>query len=512
MHKMGCCWISLVCFTMACAEPPEDLGPGDGARAALGPRLDKADSTDAADQSCLVVLREVQRVPDERTEYLTRCVGDTCTWLWQGTLDIATEELTRGSSAGVLYHRADDPRWWHALARPIGWGAPGFTRHSFTLDAHLFGPDDEPQPLALIPFIVRPDGSRLFDHNHLPGHLESYWLVNDNGHALWPRGGVCTRRPDTAAVVFGADFTTRLEGTPRAGGRLALHYDLERLPECRSTHNGFPAWSTTAFARIEPGGQVLEQPIVAFVSDRGRPTSAYYAVPFELELPDDATSVALWFRNASGAGSLCQTWDSDFGRDFRVPLSPPVERDPCAEVERWEGWQSSGPGCPTYEVAESFEATHCELWLESFGDGYEGHYGIPQRWLEATLRVGRPDGFVRGAGLRVEYFDRGDATTRSALVFGREREPGLYQTGFRYVRTSYAAEASSHYDVDRVAFFVDVERRSGEIVRLWQGGREGGYSWGDAFSLPPWRESIPYGRIDWADSGATIFESARACR
>ena len=68
------------------------------------------------------------------------------------------------------------------------------------------------------------------------------------------------------------------------------------------------------------------------------------------------------------------------------------------------------------------------------------------------------------------------------------------------------------YSVKEVAFFVDVKRPSGKVVRLWQSRSGANYGWDDAFGAGTTQTSIPYGNMKWAVDGATIFDSGTPAR
>ena len=215
---------------------------------------------------------------------------------------------------------------------------------------------------------------------------------------------------------------------------------------------------------------------------------------------------------ADCAGSTCETWDSDFGANYRFELQPPPEEDPCFGVARWEDRYRTTAACIDYTPALEADATHCEFYLNALGDGYEGHYGIPFNWLEAYVSAGAQDGEILNVGMVVEYFDRSDATEGARFMLGREIEPAYWLIGFSYVHTGYMGDGSYRYTVERFAFFVDVRRPGGEVVRLWQSRGGAGYSWDDAFSLPTTRLYIPYGRVEYANEASIIFDARRACR
>jgi hypothetical protein len=91
-------------------------------------------------------------------------------------------------------------------------------------------------------------------------------------------------------------------------------------------------------------------------------------------------------------------------------------------------------------------------------------------------------------------------------------EPAYVKTGFTFVYTGVMGSGSYHYAVAQMAFFIDVKRVTGEVVRLWQSRQGANYSWDDAFGPPTAKLYIPYGNIQYASDGAGVFDAKQACR
>ncbi len=507
----------LVACLWACGVEPAPRLAAPVATAARAPALDGEGSADRADHGCTLILRSLTRVTDDEGAPLVRCHDGACSWGFAGVIDVATSALADGGAPALLFHVAEDPTWWELPATPIGPGAPGFVSFAVTIDQRLVDPtvgeeQAQAQRIELVPFLHLAAGARLFEHNRNQGALDNYWLTADNGFALMADGFTCLRRARTAALRFDAAWGESVWGTLHADGRLAVHYDLARLPRCRNTHNGHPAWDTTAFVRLLPAGEIVSGSVRAFASNMGQPTTAAHAVPFEVALPAETTAVEVWFANSSGAGSSCKTWDSNYGANYRFAVAPPPEADPCFGLATWQDRYHSSPTCPDYTIDAHHDATHCELFLDGLGDGYEGHYGIPFRWLDAYLSVPPAAGEVLGAGLWVDTFDHTDATEGWQVVFGQAVEPGVWHTGYTYLFSGYMGDGSYRRSVRAFASFVDLRRPSGEVVRLWQSRGGANYVWADAFGLPTVTEWIPYGRVEWANAGAPVFAPKRSCQ
>ncbi|HSA23439.1 MAG TPA: DUF6209 family protein, partial [Myxococcota bacterium] len=380
---------------------------------------------------------------------------------------------------------------------------------------HLWGPGDD-DAIELVAFARLPGGDRLFDHNRFSPDFENHGLTPENSYSS-NDAGLCL--PVVASLDFLADWQELPSGTRRQGGYLTLNYDLARLPQCRGTHNGYPAWDITAFARFAPGGQVLSGSVRSLVSEQGQPTNEGVSQPLHLRIPDDAESVEIWFLNATGAGSSCQAWDSDEGRNYHFDVWPAADHPRCLDVERDNGGHYESelmvlnvPHCVGYDLAAQADAERCEFHLEGFGDGHMGHYGIPYGWLMAYLRVGAVDGQVLNAGMFSRYHDAQTGAEGRRFSLGLELEPGLWRAGLAYQVTGMGGMIPADRVVDEFAFFLDVRRPSGEVVRLWQSRQGANYRWDDAFSLPTTTQYIPYGNAQWANSEAGVYDSRRACR
>jgi hypothetical protein len=487
----------------------------DLAVASSAPALGSADGTDAADHSCQVVLRSVMRNPGDSDDELD-CDSGECRYVWRGFIDVA-EAVAPEATVHVLYRLTTDASWWEVPATPEPGATPGFRRYSFALRERLFGPstpDRDALSVELVAFVRTADGGRLFDHNARAGDFDNARLDAAGNYAAFD-GGAC--QPVVGALWFDEGWNETPSGSLRQGGYLDLHYDIDRLPHCRGTHNGHPAWDVEANVRFLPGGQLFTGSVRQLGNVHGTPTNEATDLPFVVRIPDDAWEVEIWFRNYSGAGSSCVTWDSNEGANYRFEIWPAADHPRCVDVERETGMHTEDDrmahnqaACLAYDVAAEYDAEFCEFHVEGLGNGYVGHYGIPFRWLLGYLRVGPQEGEVLNAGLFTTFHD--DATGRPGRRFSvgwREAE-GLWRVGIAY--EVGMGPFGCDRTIDEFAFFLDVRRPSGEVVRLWQSRHGANYRWADAFTLPTSRESIPYGNIQWADAASGVFESRQACR
>ena len=317
-------------------------------------------------------------------------------------------------------------------------------------------------------------------------------------------------------ISFDKNWGETLSGTLRQGGDLVINYNLDRLGKCRGTHNGNPAWDIVAHVRFSPGGQHQQGSVRTLDAPNGVPrTNSATSAALTVKIPAGATSAAIWFHNYTGAGSSCQAWDSNFGANYTYQISPPASSPRCKDMQRWTKQNSDMPysakeHCLEYDVDEQYDASYCELHLDGVGEGYMAHYGIPQGWIEAYIKVPAQTGTLLGVGMWTRTYDPDTKTTGGQFVMGRKLDSDTWQSGFQHVRTSIYS-GSYHYQVQAMAFFIDVKRASGKVVRLWQSRGGANYSMADAFNGGTSTKYIPYGNIKYATSGAVIFDGKRAC-
>lgn len=476
------------------------------------PQLGKADGADLADRSCQVVLRDVGRVPSaDSQDYLVKCSAGVCNYVWRGHIDVS-ESVSEEARVFVLYHLTSDPNWYEVEAEPLGLSRYGYRQYVFEVSEGLFGPKDgDGWDIEMVAFLRFPDGRRLFDHNTFAGDFENAHLTKDSNFG----GKFESCPPQVGVIFFFLDFSHQLYGQLRQGGYLEIKYAVERLPECRNTHNGYPCWDTVAHLRFFPGEQEVSGSVVVFASEKGSPPGAVEPMgDLVVKIPSDAERVEIWFENYSGCGSSCRTWDSNYGANYSFEIWPPPDHPRCLNIEKdnpnvhSEDFRMphNEPYCLSYDVAANYDANYCEFWPEDFGLGYVGHYGIPFRWIFANLRIGSVEGQVLNAGMFTRFHESKSGKEGVMYSLGNEQLPGQWRVGF-----AYEVYGQREYVVDEFAFFIDVKRQSGEVVRLWQSRNGSNYRLDDILSLPTYSESIPYGYIKWADQAAVLFDPKRAC-
>lgn len=280
----------------------------DGPRPALAPLSGTAAATDVADRECRVVLRRADRL------VASRGVGV------QAVIDVDAKLLADpGATPGLLY-RADGSGWQEVTAQASDGAPAGFSRF---VARFLVA-----QSADFVAFARTTTQVRLFDHNRLPGDFDAFHVDAGNNFAVAEAPAVCPGQRPIATLAFDVGYVQTQHGAIVAGDQLSIDYNLARLATCRDTHNGYRFWTLDAYAQFEPGGQVVSGTVVA----SNGPTIS--AVPFVTDVPAGATSVALWFRNASPPS--CEGWDSNLGANYIFP----VEAQPTPAI----GWLSGVGG------------------------------------------------------------------------------------------------------------------------------------------------------------------------
>lgn len=340
-------------FAVACgplAEPGEAEVPG--------PLYGVDGSVDSSDRACHVVLRSVTR----------GLSADGTRFVWRGELDLSLAAVSEGLSPEVLYLSSTQTGWRSVPASLASEGdAPaGFARYTFALEHGLPTPGMSGTSLSrarieLIPYVTLAEGGRLFDHNRQSDPLSNYALDANNGFSIGEDAAACagrSPRPELEPTVlrFHPDFTHEASGPLFAGHALELHYALERLPDCRGTHNGHPAWSLEAHARFLPSGAEVEGEVRAFESDRGVPTTVARSVPLRMDIPEGTERVELWFSNATGAGSGCLAYDSRFGENysFLVHRAPEWMGNTSVKITRAGGHPCGGSDAAALSAGFSY--------------------------------------------------------------------------------------------------------------------------------------------------------------
>jgi len=364
-------------------------GGGDDEATADGPLLG-ASGTDAADRACAVVLRTAARTP-KNGGYETKCTTAGCFVVWTGAVDISAQAAAEGAKPYVLFKNQDAASWTRASTTRSTGAPAGFVRYTYRLEKNtlsdgLSGTSLQRAKVLLAPYLLTATGARLFDHNRLPGDFDTYALTLAGNFAVEDDAQVCQPKPAVKPTLdFGLGWRTSQRGALVAGGQAVITYAIDRLPDCRGTHNGYPAWDLVASVRFSPGGQVVEGSVRGFDSPNGVPNDAgAVGVPFTFDVPAGATSAEVWFRNFTGAGSNCEQYDSNLGANYRFTVEPRA----FAAVQ-WVG----NPGSSFSRACAREEGAPLSVTLDSY---------LQQRacsFVEADVYV---PGLTDGAALKPE--------------------------------------------------------------------------------------------------------------
>ena len=175
----------------------------------------------------------------------------------------------------------------------------------------------------------------------------------------------------------------------------------------------------------------------------------------------------------------------------------------------------------------SFDAIHCELYVNSFGVADLSYQGIEEKVLvaelildEAQLTRGRNVRIVRaGAGLLMRVINAEvDGGGRAILTVNERRRVSIAERQFGPTHRVYFT--FEHLELPQTvfeevldfAFFVDVLRTDGETVRLWQKDRGGTYTMQTVFgTLPTTDVSLGSGVMHYPAPSSLIYDFKREC-
>ena len=110
-----------------------------------------------------------------------------------------------------------------------------------------------------------------------------------------------------ATITFGKDGDAKVDGALKAGTKVRVRYEQDRLPACRRTERGNPVWTITGFAQLD------REATRTF--DTARPEgSDREEIDALVELPH-AGELSLWFQVTSLGG--CMQYDSKNGANYK---------------------------------------------------------------------------------------------------------------------------------------------------------------------------------------------------
>jgi hypothetical protein len=374
---MGWRWASAMLLVLSIggcgAERPVTTRLPLGEEPAYGDAADGTEVMDAPDFDCRVVLREVGRIP-QGPGFATTCDLGTsdgsCDYVWRGLVDVDALEAESGASVEVLFRTSlSGEDWYIVTASPVEGGGKGFARFEFLIDeltpsAGMSFTSLNQTTIDLVPYLVRANGQRLFDHNRVSHPFGNYELRHGNG---WAIGGsaACSPLPDApgeAHLQFGyPDVGPELvEGPATAGGTLRLTYDGRRL---RNEHSCLGSQGPVSSTSLHvgwtiDGGAAQTQMIEQYTESYGyacqgteSPCINIQTTEAVLELPPGSQQIELWFYCVPGfsAGSP-DNWqhDSNMGSNYSLAIAPGE-----GEIDWAGGWQRyAGRSSFTFDLPE----------------------------------------------------------------------------------------------------------------------------------------------------------------
>jgi hypothetical protein len=130
---------------------------------------------------------------------------------------------------------------------------------------------------------------------------------------------VSEEKKSAASLRFTSDWAHVAEGAIVAGGRVTIEYDPDRA-KLRHSKSGIPAWGVQAYVKAVPSGLVIERPAVDFATEKGAPVDSPKLLPVTVEVPAGTTELEVWFKNWTAADAPSETWDSNFGKNYRFAV------------------------------------------------------------------------------------------------------------------------------------------------------------------------------------------------
>ncbi|WP_426733087.1 DUF6209 family protein [Myxococcus faecalis] len=251
-------------------------------------------------------------------------------------------------------------------------------------------------------FDVPPDATGLvrisFRTTDASGRTSNQWDPSSDASIASAEG---------ATVSFTDDFQTQVDGTLRAGDKLQLAYDQERL---KSLAGGKTPTEVVACVSFN-GEPPLEFPLDLQVQDGGEGGAFMPSV----RVPFEATDVQVWFRGKADDNT---TWDSANGQNFKFSVG--VTRD-----DAEPGWKN--------ELLRSKSFPHLTA------DTFVGIGPSSQRYNCIAWTLGNRNEWV-WPGTRVEDFDQlyaqqgyqpldtldlsHDPTLEKVVIYGRKPVTG----------------------------------------------------------------------------------------
>jgi len=128
---------------------------------------------------------------------------------------------------------------------------------------------------------------------------------------------------DISTLRFNADWSVTQSGPLIKGELMRIHYDPDRLRDCRAQENGEDRWQIMGYFSLDNTVPLDNTIPVTRLEGNGRliPPSEV-AIDALLEVPlgtfGQGHDLGLWFENTDASG--CSAWDSNFGANFHFEI------------------------------------------------------------------------------------------------------------------------------------------------------------------------------------------------
>lgn len=116
-----------------------------------------------------------------------------------------------------------------------------------------------------------------------------------------------------AVLHFLSNWVQRTEGVIRAGSRIRVEYDSQRLPAYRHWHTGVRFWWIRAYIRFHPAPEVHTKTLVAITPETAATPNPLMVC--ELWVPAGTNQLELWLENGDQM-SPGTDWDSRYGANY----------------------------------------------------------------------------------------------------------------------------------------------------------------------------------------------------
>jgi hypothetical protein len=222
-----------------------------------------------------------------------------------------TGRLVAGSRVRVRYVQSRLTTCRESYQGRVAWTISGFasvngeTAHTF--ETASVNPDGTRRTTttALVSLPSDGDLALWFQNTSRSGCVD--WDSHDGANYHFTIAPSSEPPPAVPTITFRADGTIVQSGSLRAGSSVKVHYDLDRLTQCRGTMGGYPQWSISGFASSNGGtAQSFETSVAAANGTRT-------TIDATIQLAS-AGDLALWFENTNRWG--CNAWDSNYGNNF----------------------------------------------------------------------------------------------------------------------------------------------------------------------------------------------------